>query len=159
MSKGKPTLFRSIHTIINLLRPDIISVVLPSYGDGNCMNLCRYSVLAFAVPKFNLCLGCGQILRRYSFSLAYQLSHYHEYYSCKYSVHPCPPNKVFLVCGCMNRLSKSYSNKWMYNCLLLVQKCKNMILSPLPYFTLPIKWCISGRHSSGGYYFWLMSVY
>lgn len=70
MSKGKVILFKSIHTIINFWRPLTILVVLPFHGDGNCMNLCQYSVLAFAIPKFYLCLGCGQILCRYSQSLA-----------------------------------------------------------------------------------------
>lgn len=43
----------------------------------------------------------------------------------------------------------------MYNCFIVgakVYKYLYMVWNPLPYFTLPIKRCISGRHSAGAWF-------
>lgn len=88
--------------------------------------------------------------------------HYDEYYFCKYSVSPCPPSKedflVLWVYGQIKSITTVTSECITVYCWCKsVKEKKKIILSPLPYFTLPIKWCISGRYFSGGY-FWLMSV-
>lgn len=125
MSKRKFISFKTIHTIIDFRRSLQTLVVLHFHSDGNCMNFCQYSVLAFAFPKSNLCLGCDQIMCCIA-SLSKQLLHYQRYYSCKHFLCPRPPaNNVFLVCECTDRPIKSIITV-SSECIIVYYWCRSV---------------------------------